>query len=157
MWIVMTIRAEPASLRATTPADRPHLRGRQRKLRKSVDFATHAQASSYQKPLWLTRWEFRSEADCDSLGAGGFAPWRQRLLCGRISRRPICGVAAASKNANQSRRLLSLAAVRDGMNRTEAARIGGKDRQTLRDWVHRFNTKGRTGFWTSHRMARAPG
>src|SRR4051794_9234911 len=34
---------------------------------------------------------------------------------------------------------LSLAAVLDGMNRTEAARIGGMDRQTLRDWVHRFN------------------
>ena len=25
------------------------------------------------------------------------------------------------------------------MNRTNAARIGGMDRQTLRDWVHRFN------------------
>ena len=39
----------------------------------------------------------------------------------------------------QIRRLLALAAVYDGMNRTEAARIGGMDRQTLRDWVHRFN------------------
>ena len=28
------------------------------------------------------------------------------------------------------------------MNRTEAARIGGMDRQTLRDWVHRFNEYG---------------
>jgi transposase len=54
-------------------------------------------------------------------------------------------LAAASRNANQSRRLLSLAAVRDGMNRTEAARIGGMDRQTLRDWVHRFNTQGPDG------------
>lgn len=54
-------------------------------------------------------------------------------------------LAAASKNANQSRRLLSLAAVRDGMNRTEAARIGGMDRQTLRGWVHRFNTHGPDG------------
>ena len=51
-------------------------------------------------------------------------------------------LAAASKNANQSRRLLSLAAVLDGMSRTEAARIGGMDRQTLRDWVHRFNKHG---------------
>ncbi len=42
-------------------------------------------------------------------------------------------LAAATRNANQSRRLLSLAAVLDGMNRTEAARIGGMDRQTLRD------------------------
>lgn len=54
-------------------------------------------------------------------------------------------LAAASKNANQSRRLLSLAAVRDGMNRTEAARIGGMDRQTLRDWVHRYNALGLAG------------
>ncbi len=54
-------------------------------------------------------------------------------------------LAAATKNANQSRRLLSLAAVLDGMNRTEAARIGGMDRQTLRDWVHRFNERGPDG------------
>ncbi len=54
-------------------------------------------------------------------------------------------LAAASNHANQSRRLLSLAAVLDGMNRTEAARIGGMDRQTLRDWVHRFNERGPDG------------
>jgi transposase len=54
-------------------------------------------------------------------------------------------LAAATKNANQSRRLLSLAAVLDGMNRTEAARLGGMDRQTLRDWVHRFNEHGPDG------------
>jgi transposase len=54
-------------------------------------------------------------------------------------------LAASSKHANQSRRLLSLAAVLDGMNRTEAARIGGMDRQTLRDWVHRFNERGPDG------------
>ena len=54
-------------------------------------------------------------------------------------------LAATTKNANQSRRLLSLAAVLDGMNRTEAARIGGMDRQTLRDWVHRFNADGPDG------------
>ena len=54
-------------------------------------------------------------------------------------------LAALTRNANQSRRLLSLAAVRDGMNRTEAARIGGMDRQTLRDWVHRFNAHGPDG------------
>src|SRR5215213_11225342 len=54
-------------------------------------------------------------------------------------------LAARAKNANQSRRLLSLAAVLDGMNRTEAARIGGMDRQTLRDWVHRFNEQGPDG------------
>lgn len=54
-------------------------------------------------------------------------------------------LAARSKDANQSRRLLSLAAVLDGMNRADAARIGGMDRQTLRDWVHRFNAHGPEG------------
>ena len=48
-------------------------------------------------------------------------------------------LARRSKSVNQSRRLLSLAAVRDGMDRAAAAKIGGMDRQTLRDWVHRFN------------------
>jgi transposase len=61
------------------------------------------------------------------------------------------GLARRSKDVNQSRRLLSLAAVRDGMDRGSAARIGGMDRQTLRDWVHRFNASGPEGLidnWT---------
>src|SRR4051794_2711872 len=58
-------------------------------------------------------------------------------------------LAASTRNANQSRRLLSLAAVLDGMNRTEAARIGGMDRQTLRDRVHRFNGHGPEGLLDS--------
>ena len=49
----------------------------------------------------------------------------------------------------QIRRLLALAAVYDGMTRTEAARIGGMDRQTLRDWVHRFNELGPDGLTNS--------
>ena len=54
-------------------------------------------------------------------------------------------LARRSKSVNQSRRLLSLAAVRDGMDRAAAAKIGGMDRQTLRDWVHRFNALGPEG------------
>ncbi len=54
-------------------------------------------------------------------------------------------LAVATKVANQSRHLLSLAAILDGMSRIEAARIGGMDRQTLRDWVHRFNERGPDG------------
>src|SRR6202521_4685766 len=54
-------------------------------------------------------------------------------------------LAAAAKDADQARRLLALAAVYDGQNREEAARIGGMDRQTLRDWVHRFNEEGADG------------
>ena len=54
-------------------------------------------------------------------------------------------LAAGSKDANQSRRRLSLAADLDGMSREDAAQIGGMDRQTLRDWVHRFNAQGPDG------------
>lgn len=54
-------------------------------------------------------------------------------------------LAKASKDVNQSRRLLSLAAIGEGMNREDAARMGGMDRQTLRDWVHRFNALGPEG------------
>ena len=49
------------------------------------------------------------------------------------------------KDANQVRRCLSLSAVADGMNRGDAAKVGGMDRQTLRDWVHRFNEFGIEG------------
>lgn len=61
-------------------------------------------------------------------------------------------LARASKDVRQSSRLLSIAAVLDGMSRADAARIGGMDRQTLRDWVHRFNTAGPVGLvdqWSS--------
>ena len=54
-------------------------------------------------------------------------------------------LAARSPNGNQARRLLALAAVRDGRSRDEAACIGGMDRQTLRDWVHAFNAHGPDG------------
>jgi transposase len=53
--------------------------------------------------------------------------------------------ARRSKNVNQSRRLLSLAAVRDGMDRGAAAKIGGMDRQTLRDWVPSLHVSGPEG------------
>jgi len=54
-------------------------------------------------------------------------------------------LAQRSKCSRQSRRLLSLAAICDGMSRADAARIGGMDRQTLRDWVHRYNADGPEG------------
>ena len=43
---------------------------------------------------------------------------------------------------NEFVNLVVVVAVYDGKDRTEAARIGAMDRQTLRDWVHRFNNDG---------------
>ena len=54
-------------------------------------------------------------------------------------------LAKRSDNPRQIRRLLALAAVYDGMSRADAARVGGMDRQTLRDWAHRFNEEGPEG------------
>lgn len=54
-------------------------------------------------------------------------------------------LARRSKDNRQTRRFLALAAIYDGMSRTDAAAVGSMDRQTLRDWVHRFNAEGPDG------------
>jgi transposase len=66
-------------------------------------------------------------------------------LRGDYSAGELRRLARISRDVRQSSRLLSLAAVLDGMSRADAARIGGMDRQTLRDWVHRFNAAGPDG------------
>ena len=53
--------------------------------------------------------------------------------------------AKQAKDGGQARRLLAIAAVLDGASREEAAKIGGMDRQTLRDWVIQFNEQGPDG------------
>ena len=84
-------------------------------------------------------------------------------LRGDYSAEELRALAKRSKDANQSRRLLSLAAIRDGKERGEAAKIGAMDRQTLRDWVHRFNAAGPDRFLTdsgrpdAERVARPTG
>src|SRR3954469_12327392 len=55
------------------------------------------------------------------------------------------GLAKATRDAGQSRRLLALAEIYDGGSRTKAERIGGVGLQTLRDWVVRFNARGPDG------------
>lgn len=54
-------------------------------------------------------------------------------------------LACQSSDNAQIRRLLSLAEILDGADRETAARIGGMTRQTLRDWVHRYNNEGLDG------------
>lgn len=57
----------------------------------------------------------------------------------------VRAAARAAQDADQVRRLLAIAAVYEGRNRSEAARVGAMDRQTLRDWAHRFNAEGPDG------------
>ena len=63
-------------------------------------------------------------------------------------------LAKRSRDRRQIRRLLALAAVYDGMSRAAAAKVGGMDRQTLRDWAHRFNAEGPEGLTDRPRAGR---
>ena len=57
----------------------------------------------------------------------------------------VLRAARKSSDGSQVRRLLALAAVYDGANRSQAAAIGGVTLQIIRDWVLRFNAHGPAG------------
>src|SRR5215210_6678552 len=61
--------------------------------------------------------------------------------------------AARTRDAKAARRMLAIALVLEGRSREEAAESCGMDRQTLRDWVHRYNAEGTAGLVNR----RAPG
>ena len=65
-------------------------------------------------------------------------------------------LARASDDANQTRRLLALAAIYDGASRSEAARLGGVTVQIVRDWVLRFNAEGSGGLTDRKAPGKAP-
>ncbi len=67
-------------------------------------------------------------------------PIRQDIPVDELRRR-----AKQETDGRASRRMLALAAVLDGASREAAARLAGMDRQSLRDWVHRFNAEGIEG------------
>lgn len=55
-----------------------------------------------------------------------------------------------------ARRILAIANALDGMSREAAARSAGMDRQTLRDWVIRYNAHGIDGLADRPRDGRPP-
>src|SRR5512134_3957128 len=65
-------------------------------------------------------------------------------------------LACKAHNGAQARRLMALAAVVDGKSRAEAAAVGLMDRQTLRDWVIRFNAEGPEGLIDKSSPGRPP-
>jgi putative transposase len=66
-------------------------------------------------------------------------------------------VARRERDGRVSARLLALANALDGMSRDQAARAAGTDRQTLRDWVHRYNAEGVAGLRDRPRPGRPCG
>lgn len=53
--------------------------------------------------------------------------------------------SARSRDADAARRMLAIALVIEGKSRKEAAESCGMDRQTLRDWILRYNEGGLAG------------
>src|SRR5215212_434746 len=64
--------------------------------------------------------------------------------------------ARRCRDAAAARRMLALALVLDGASRENAARHAGMDRQTLRDWVHRYNEEGLAGLHDRRRPGPKP-
>lgn len=64
--------------------------------------------------------------------------------------------ARRENNGRVSARLIALANALDGMDRASAARLAGMDRQTLRDWVHRYNAEGIAGLCDRPKPGRTP-
>jgi transposase len=65
-------------------------------------------------------------------------------------------LAAKSRDGATVRRLLAIAAVLDGRSRAEAAAAGGMQRQTLPDWIHRYNAEGLSGLTSRVGPGRPP-
>ena len=65
--------------------------------------------------------------------------------------------AVRSADAAAARRMLALALVLEGHSRGDAAAACGMDRQSLRDWVHRYNASGLPGLSNKLAPGAAPG
>ena len=63
--------------------------------------------------------------------------------------------ARAGKDVSQARRCLAIASVLEGRRRGDAAEAAGMQRQTLRDWVHRYNAEGLAGLLDRPKPTRA--
>lgn len=71
-----------------------------------------------------------------------------------LSAADLRAAACRTEDSDQARRLLALALVMEGSTRTAAARSAGMDRQTLRDWVIRYNAEGVEGLRDRSRPGR---
>src|SRR4051812_46582819 len=79
-------------------------------------------------------------------------------MAGGVTRQDLSAAApkeaaAPSPGAKAARGMLALPPISEGQTRTDAAATCGMDRQTLRDWVHRYNAEGLAGLVNR----RAPG
>src|SRR6266566_8508355 len=110
--------------------------------------ATHSRAGKvlYQFAECLTLQGFPNHSQNDSTWqTEGFAMGQAIAVRRDFTSEEVRQLAKRAKDSSQARRLLAIAEVLDGASRQDAAKAAGMDRQTLRDWVIRFNEKGANG------------
>jgi transposase len=73
-----------------------------------------------------------------------------------LSARELRASASKAKDAKAARRMLAIALVMEGVDRKTAAETCGMDRQTLRDWVYRYNAEGLKGLTNRRSAGPAP-
>ena len=64
--------------------------------------------------------------------------------------------AARTRDARAARPMLAIALILEGHSREQAATSCGMQRQTLRDWVHRYNAQGLAGLCNRTALGRQP-
>ena len=79
-----------------------------------------------------------------------------RITRGDMTAADLRAASAKCVDGAQVRRILALALVLEGRSRSEAAALNGMDRQTLSDWVHRYNADGIEGLKSRKSPGRAP-
>ena len=89
------------------------------------------------------------------LGDGGTAMPALRIR-DDISSGELRRQARRERDGRVSARLIAIANALDGMDRASAAGLAGMDRQTLRDWVHRYNAEGIAGLCDRPKPGRMP-
>ena len=115
----------------------------------------------YQPPENLTLWgDSRTAANvtryCPSLIRGASSMLAIEITRQDLSISQLRTEAARTADAKKARRILAIAMVVDGHSRLLAAQACGMDRQTLRDWVIRYNTDGLAGLADRPRPGRQP-
>jgi transposase len=85
----------------------------------------------------------------------------EQMVAIAITRRELTAAelrtaAARSRDAQAAGRMLAIALVLEGVDRQTAAETCGMDRQTLRDWVHRYNAEGAAGLANRRGVPRSP-
>lgn len=79
-----------------------------------------------------------------------------RVTRGELTAADLRAASAKCGDGAQVRRILAMALVLEGRRRSEAASLNGMDRQTLSDWVHRFNAQGIDGLKSRKSPGREP-